>query len=205
MKDSLIIVKNVFKKFDDRVILNDINLNIKEGKITGLVGRNGSGKSVLLKIISGLYFPTEGEIIYKDGYSIKEDFGILIDNDFLDSETGFENLKMLALLKNKLKDEDIYRILNFVKLNPYDKTLYKNYSTGMKQKLRIAQALMENPRVLILDEPFNGLDKESVAYFRKVFLELREKGTSIIITSHYQEDINELCDIVYEIIDGELV
>lgn len=204
VKDYIITVKNVTKNFDDKVVVNNISLNIENKKITGIIGRNGSGKTVLLKMLVQLYFPSSGEIIYKYNTNIVDDFGVLIDTGFLDNETGFKNLQILASLKGKIFKNDIFNIMNFVKLDPWNKTKYKNYSTGMKQKLKIAQTLMEKPNVIILDEPFTGLDKESVKYFRKQLLTLKENGASIIITSHYQEDIDQLCDIVYEMIDGEL-
>lgn len=203
-KDSLITIKKLTKKFKDREVLKNIDLTVNEGTILGIIGRNGSGKTVLLKIISGLYFKTSGKIEHNPKYNIYEDYGFLIDVGFLDNETGFNNLKILSLLKNKIKDNDIIDILKYVGLDPYDKTKYKNYSTGMKQKLKIAQTLMEKPKVIILDEPFNGLDKKSVDFFRSEFLKLKEMGVTIIITSHYQEDIDKLCDVVYEMVDGEL-
>lgn len=201
---KLITVRDLTKKFDDKEVVKDVNLVINKGTITGIIGRNGSGKTVLLKMLVQLYFPTSGEIEYNDDISIINDFGVLIDTGFLENETGFKNLQILASLKSKITKNDIYNILNYVKLDPWNKTKVKNYSTGMKQKLKLAQALMENPSILVLDEPFNGLDKESVKYFRKELLDLKEKGLTIIITSHYQEDIDQLCDIVYEIIGGEL-
>ena len=167
-KEAIITIKKITKKFKDREVLKNINLAINEGTIVGIIGRNGSGKTVLLKIISGLYFETTGEINRSTKYNIYEDYGFLIDVGFLDNETGFNNLKILSLLKNKINDNEIIEILKYVGLNPFDKTKYRNYSTGMKQKLKIAQALMEKPKVLILDEPFNGLDKKSVDFFRKL-------------------------------------
>lgn len=198
----MIKISNLSKKFNDTFVLKDINLNIKKNTIVGIIGRNGSGKTVLLKIIAGLYFPTEGEIIIDKSLNIHDNFGFLIDTGFIDSETGFNNLYNLSLIKNKISKEDICRVLDYVGLDPFSKIKYINYSTGMKQKLKIAQAIMENPDVLILDEPFNGLDKQSVEYFRKEFLKMKEDGKTIILTSHYQEDINALCDEVYEINEG---
>jgi len=201
-KIPLITIENLSKGFKNKEVLKDINLKIYENSITGIIGRNGSGKTVLLKIISGLYFQDNGSIIYNEKYSLNNDYGILIDSGFLDNETGYENLKTLALLRNKISDNDIIDIIKWVGLNPFDKTKYKNYSTGMKQKLRIAQALMENPKVLILDEPFNGLDQKSVDYFRNELIKLKNEGVTIILTSHYKEDIEKLCDKVYEMNEG---
>lgn len=201
-KIPLITIENLSKGFKNKQVLKDINLKIYENSITGIIGRNGSGKTVLLKIISGLYFQDKGSIKYNDKYTLYNDYGILIDSGFLENETGFENLKNLALLRNKISDNDIIDIIKWVGLNPSDKTRYKNYSTGMKQKLKLAQALMEKPKVLILDEPFNGLDQKSVDYFRKELIKLKNEGITIIMTSHYKEDIEKLCDKVYEMNEG---
>lgn len=203
MTDNILTIKNLSKEFDDNKVVNSISLEVKKGQIIGIIGRNGSGKTVFLKMIVGLYIPTSGEIDYH-GYNIVDDYGILIDTGFLDNETGFNNLKLLAILKNQIDDQEIYDILKYVKLDPNNETKYKNYSTGMKQKLKLAQALMEDPKILILDEPFNGMDKESVHFFRNCLLDLKSKGKTIIITSHYQEDIDTLCDQVYEMTDGQL-
>ena len=200
----IISTKNLTKQYGERNVVNNVNLNIEKGKITGIIGRNGSGKTVLLKMLVQLYYPSSGEITYINGIDVTNDFGVLIDTGFLENETGFKNLYVLSSLKGKIKKNEIYDIMNYVKLDPWSKTKYKNYSTGMKQKLKLAQALMEKPRVLILDEPFNGLDQESVSYFREELLKLKQKGVTIIITSHFWEDIEKLCDIVYEMKDGVL-
>lgn len=200
----IISTKNLTKQYGERNVVNNVNLNIEKGKITGIIGRNGSGKTVLLKMLVQLYYPSSGEITYINGIDVTNDFGVLIDTGFLENETGFKNLYVLSSLKGKIKKNEIYDIMNYVKLDPWSKTKYKNYSTGMKQKLKLAQALMEKPRVLILDEPFNGLDQESVSYFREELLKLKQKGVTMIITSHFWEDIEKLCDIVYEMKDGVL-
>lgn len=200
----IISTKNLTKQYGERNVVNNVNLNIEKGKITGIIGRNGSGKTVLLKMLVQLYYPSSGEIIYINGIDVTNDFGVLIDTGFLENETGFKNLYVLSSLKGKIKKNEIYDIMNYVKLDPWSKTKYKNYSTGMKQKLKLAQALMEKPSVLILDEPFNGLDQESVSYFREGLLKLKQKGVTMIITSHFWEDIEKLCDIVYEMKDGVL-
>lgn len=200
----IIFTKNLTKQYGERNVVNNVNLNIEKGKITGIIGRNGSGKTVLLKMLVQLYYPSSGEITYINGIDVTNDFGVLIDTGFLENETGFKNLYVLSSLKGKIKKNEIYDIMNYVKLDPWSKTKYKNYSTGMKQKLKLAQALMEKPSVLILDEPFNGLDQESVSYFREELLKLKQKGVTMIITSHFWEDIEKLCDIVYEMKDGVL-
>lgn len=196
-------IKNLTKTFNDKEVVKNVSFEIEEQTITGIIGRNGCGKTVLLKMLAGLYIPTSGSINYH-GFEVIKDYGVLIDTGFLDNESGFNNLKLLAILKNELNDDQIKEIMNYVKLDPYNKTKYKNYSTGMKQKLKLAQAIMENPKILILDEPFNGLDKESVKFFREKLKELKNAGKSIILTSHYEEDIKALCDKVYEMEDGEL-
>lgn len=203
-KTPIITIKGLSKSFKNKQVLNNIDLTIDENKIIGIIGRNGSGKTVLLKIISGLYFKDTGNIEYNEKYTINNDYGILIDSGFLDNDTGYENLKNLALLRNKITDNDIIDVIKWVGLDPYDKTKYKNYSTGMKQKLKIAQAVMEKPKVLILDEPFNGLDQKSVDYFRNEIIKFKKEGSTIIITSHYKEDIEKLCDIVYEMNEGKI-
>lgn len=195
--------KNLTKNFNDKEVVKNVSFEIEEQTITGIIGRNGCGKTVLLKMLAGLYIPTSGSINYH-GFEVIKDYGVLIDTGFLDNESGFNNLKLLAILKNELNDDQIKEIMNYVKLDPYNKTKYKNYSTGMKQKLKLAQAIMENPQILILDEPFNGLDKESVKFFREKLKELKNAGKTIILTSHYEEDIKALCDKVYEMEDGEL-
>ena len=200
----IISTKNLTKQYGERNVVNNVNLNIEKGKITGIIGRNGSGKTVLLKMLVQLYYPSSGEITYINGIDVTNDFGVLIDTGFLENETGFKNLYVLSSLKGKIKKNEIYDIMNYVKLDPWSKIKYKNYSTGMKQKLKLAQALMEKPSVLILDEPFNGLDQESVSYFREELLKLKQKGVTMIITSHFWEDIEKLCDIVYEMKDGVL-
>lgn len=202
-KKILFSVKSLNKSFLDNQILKDVNIDILEGNIVGIVGRNGSGKTVLLKIIARLYFPDSGLIKYDKSIN-ERDFGYLIDTGFLDNETGFNNLVILAQINNVINKYDIYNVMKFVGLDPLLKTKYKNYSTGMKQKLKFAQAIMENPKVLILDEPFNGLDKNTVMEFRNILRDFKNKNKTIIITSHYQEDIDNLCDIVYEMNDGVL-
>lgn len=204
MGKPIITIKGLSKSFKNKQVLDNIDLTIDENKIICIIGRNGSGKTVLLKIISGLYFKDTGNIEYNEKYTINNDYGILIDSVFLDNDTGFENLKNLALLRNKITDNDIIDVIKWVGLDPYDKTKYKNYSTGMKQKLKIAQAVMEKPKVLILDEPFNGLDQKSVDYFRNEIIKFKKEGSTIIITSHYKEDIEKLCDIVYEMNEGKI-
>ena len=201
---NIIEVKNVTKKFDDKIIVDSLTLNVKQGETIGIVGRNGSGKTVLLKMICGLYIPTSGDIIINSNKSNAEKLGVLIDSNFLSDETGFYNLKLLSQLGVKIKEDKIYEILNLVGLDSYNKTKYKNYSTGMKQKLKLANALMYDSEILILDEPFNGLDKDSVNHFRDIILQYKKEKKTILLTSHNYEDIKLLCDKIYEMDKGIL-
>ena len=201
---NIIEVKNVTKKFDDKIIVDSLTLNVKQGETIGIVGRNGSGKTVLLKMICGLYIPTSGDIIINSNKSNAEKLGVLIDSNFLSDETGFYNLKLLSQLGVKIKEDKIYEILNLVGLDSYNKTKYKNYSTGMKQKLKLANALMYDSEILILDEPFNGLDKDSVNHFRDIILQYKKEKKTILLTSHNYEDIKLLCDKIYEMGKGIL-
>ncbi len=201
---NIIEVKNVTKKFDDKIIVESLILNVKQGETIGIVGRNGSGKTVLLKMICGLYIPTSGNITINSNKSNAEKLGVLIDSNFLSDETGFYNLKLLSQLGVKIKEDKIYEILNLVGLDPYNKTKYKNYSMGMKQKLKLANALMYDSEILILDEPFNGLDKDSVNHFRNIILQYKKQKKTILLTSHNYEDIKLLCDKIYEMDKGIL-
>ncbi len=205
---NILEVKKVSKFFGKNQILENVELTMQQGQIVGIIGRNGSGKTVLLKIMCGLYLPTSGEVLLNgspiDIEKLNQKLGILFDYEFLDYETGFNNLKILANLTKKVKIQEIYKVLELVGLDPDNKTKYKNYSTGMKQRLKFAQILLFPADIFILDEPFNGIDKETVSLFRNIILSLKEEGKSILITSHYQEDIDYLCDKVYEMEHGRL-
>ncbi|MGA3674354.1 ABC transporter ATP-binding protein [Lysinibacillus agricola] len=202
---SLIEVKNVQKSYKGVTIFQDIDLSIEKGKIYGIVGPNGSGKSVLFKLICGFVRPDHGEILIRGEYLHKDitfpkNFGIIIDRPgYIGNKTGFENLKSLAMIQNKIDDEHIIKTMNLVGLQPTAEQKVRKYSLGMKQKLALAQAFMENQEVLILDEPFNALDFESVEKLRSLLLNYKKEGKTIIMTSHNQEDIDLLCDEVYRI------
>lgn len=204
MNELVVKVENVSKVIKEHVILEDINLDIEKGKIYGLVGGNGSGKSVLLKIICGLMQPSEGNI-YLFGKKIENgrlpnSVGMLVDAPGLLPEyTAFENLKILSSINNTINDENIRSSIELVGLDTNDKRSVRKYSLGMKQKLGIAQAIMENPKFLILDEPMNGLDEYSVKLIRNLICDLKNNGTTIILTSHNSEDIEILCDHIYRI------
>lgn len=200
----MIEIHNLKKVFDKRVIFENINLDIDEGEIVGFVGPNGSGKSVLFKIICGFLRPTEGSVVYENKIIGKDiDFipslGVLIEkNGFIEDYNHFKNLQYLAQIKNIISNQDIRDTLYAVGLDPDDKTKVKKYSLGMRQKLGIAQAVMENPKVLVIDEPFNGLDKDTVKKIKKLIINMKDNGCTIFLTSHIPGDIDELADKIYE-------
>lgn len=203
--ENYIECKNVSLKDERRqMLLNDINLSLEKGKIYGIVGRNGSGKTMLFRTICGFWKPTAGEN-WVDGKRIGKDIeflqnaGVVIgETNFLGGVSGFDNLMMLAEINNKIQKEQVLEALEEVQLLKDKDKKYRRYSLGMKQKLRLAQAFMEKPEILILDEPFNGLDQESVEHIRELLLKQKEKGVTILIASHIAEDINVLCDEIYE-------
>lgn len=198
-----IVVNDVSKKFKNITIIENINLKFSSGKIYGLVGRNGSGKSVFLKMLCGFYTPTTGEILFDGRNIIKErsyppSTRALIERpNFLPDLSGYDNLELLAKLQNKIDRNDIEKTLKDVNLFDDKNKKYGDYSLGMKQKLGIAQVLMENPDVIILDEPFNGIEEKTVEKLRKILLKLKSDGKLIIIASHIKEDILQLADDVY--------
>lgn len=199
-----IIVKELSKKFKKVTILENINMKFESGKIYGIVGRNGSGKSVFLKILCSFYKPTTGEILFDNvNYNSNNNFPpsvrALIENPtFFPDLTGFENLKLLSSIQNKIDDEEIIKTLDQVNLLSEKDKKYSEYSLGMKQKLGIAQVLMENPDVMIFDELFNGIEEKTVEKIRNILLELKNQNKIIIVTSHIKEDIDVLSDEVYK-------
>lgn len=203
-------VNNLVKNFKNESVLNGINYEFVSGNIYGILGRNGSGKSVLLKIISGLYKQDDGlvlydEVNYQDGNDFPKDVGISIeDPSFLNDLTGYENLELLASIQNKISKEDINKVLDIVNLTEEKDKKYKKYSLGMKQKLSLAQAFMEKPKVILLDEPFNGIDRVSVDKIKSYLLDLKKEDVLIIITTHIKDDIIGLCDIILELEDGKI-
>ncbi len=205
-----ILLKNVSKKFGEHEVLKNVNMKFEGGKIYGFVGRNGSGKSVLLKIICGFYNVTSGEILldnfnYIKNNSFPNDTRALIEKpNFLPDLTGYENLKLLASIQNKIDDKKIRDTLDKVNLTQEADKKYSKYSLGTKQKLGIAQVLMEEPNIIILDEPFNGVENSTADNIRKILKEERDKGKIIILASHIKEDIFGLADVVYEVDAGKI-
>ena len=199
-------VKEVSKKFRGQIVLREVNLTCEEGKVYGIVGHNGSGKTVLFKCICGLLKPESGEIFVnneKIGDSLAQNVGVIIENPaFLDNYTGKKNLELLYMLKHKRDAKKVELYIEKVGLDPLSKKKVKEYSLGMRQRLAIAQALMDEPDILILDEPMNGLDKQGVQEIRNILLERKKAGNTILLASHNQNDIDILCDEVYEMEDG---
>lgn len=203
-------VKNVTKRFKDNTVLNNVNITFESGKIYGLLGRNGSGKSVLLKLLCGFYNPDQGEILY-DGVNIVDDNifppntrALIEKPNFLPDLTGMENLKLLASIQNRIKVDDILKIVEQLNLKNDINKKYKTYSLGTKQKLGIAQVLMENPDVIILDEPLNGVENETANKIRKLLLSKKNEGKLIIIASHIKDDFDAIIDEVYEFDNGNV-
>lgn len=207
--DSIVEVSNVFKTFKETKALHDISVKFERGKIHGVIGRNGSGKTVLFKCICGFMKPSAGDITF-DGQQVRanvwQDIGIIIETPgFIESMSGYKNLKLLASIHRKVNSEAIKQIITLVGLDPNMKKHVKHYSLGMRHRLAIAQAIMEKPQLLILDEPMNGLDKQGVVEMRELFRTLKKEGITIILSSHYSEDIEELCDTVSEMDAGKMV
>lgn len=207
---TIIKIDSLSKKANNIDILKNISVEFKKGTIYGIVGRNGSGKTMLFKAICGLINVSSGKITVFDKSIEKgafpENTGVIIENPgFLPQYSAFKNLQILASIKNKIDDDTIKSYLNLVTLDPEDKRPVKKYSLGMKQKLGLAQALMESPELLILDEPMNALDDDSVKLIRKILLDLKAKGVTILLASHNKEDIEQLCDEIYTMNAGELL
>ncbi len=207
---SIIKIDHLTKKLRKKFILNDINYVFESGKIYGLYGRNGSGKTMLLRAISGLIFPSEGtitidgKIMHKD-ISFPPSVGVIIENtNLLPQYDGFTNLKLLSRIKNIANDEDIRESLSLVGLESENKQKVKTYSLGMKQRLAIAQAIFEHPSLLLLDEPTNALDEDSIYKIRNLLLKQKDSGTTIIIASHNKDDLNILADQILNMEDGRL-
>ncbi|NLB40948.1 MAG: ATP-binding cassette domain-containing protein [Clostridiales bacterium] len=208
--DIAVSVQGVTKRFGEETVLKNVTHDFEEGKIHGIVGNNGSGKTVMMKCICGFLLPTKGRVMvnYKQvgkDMDFPEDMGIIIETPgFLPNVSGMKNLQILASLKQKIDKEAIWDTIRKVGLDPDMKKPVGKYSLGMRQRLGIAQAIMENPSLLILDEPLSGLDKVGVAEMRSLIKGLREQGKTIILASHNQADIDELCDTVCEMDAGIL-
>ena len=204
-------ITDVNKTIKKAPILRDINLEFTGGKVYGLRGKNGSGKTMLMRAICGLITPDsgiidiDGKILGKD-ISFPESIGVLIENpSFIGNYTGLKNLKVLASIQNRAGDEQIRKALKDIGLDPDDKRPYRKYSLGMKQKLGIAAAVMENPDIIILDEPINALDDVSVEKVHDILEEQKKRGAVIIIACHDKEELDQLSDEIIEISDGRII
>lgn len=208
--ETCIEVQNVVKRFRDQVVLKNVSISFEKGKIHGIVGRNGSGKTVLFKCICGLVHPEEGVILVNGkrvgrDVDMPEDIGAIIEAPgFLPNYSGYKNLRFLANIRRKIGKEEILNVLKTVGLDPESRKHVGKYSLGMRQRLGIAQAIMEDPEILILDEPMNGLDNAGVQDIRALLLELKAQGKTILLASHNHEDIAALCDTVHEMDGGVL-
>lgn len=204
-------VNNISKTIRKKVILDNVSLSLRSGNIYGFVGRNGSGKTMLFRALSGLMRIDSGSIVW-GGKTLHKDFsvlpglGIILENAGLyPNLTGIQNLTYLAGLTKRIGPDEIIRAIDRVGLNPYDKRLYGRYSLGMKQRLAIAQAIMESPDVIMLDEPTNALDETGVEEIRDVILEEKERGALILVASHNKEDIQVLADEWYRVENGRVI
>lgn len=200
----------VRKSFGEEEVLRELSWEMERGKVYGIVGNNGSGKTVLMKCICG-FLPVSGGTVQVGGKYVgtevdfPESLGVIIETPgFLTNFSGRKNLEILAQLRGKITGSDIIRVLRQVGLDPEMKKPVSKYSLGMRQRLGIAQAIMEDPELLILDEPFNGLDHHGVEEIRKILLEQKKQGKTILLASHNQEDIRILCDRVFEM-DGGVI
>lgn len=203
-------LENVSKKFKNENVLNGISYSFESGKIYSIVGRNGSGKSVLLKIIAGLYLQDKGNVLFDNkNYNmineIPDNLGIVIEQpSFINDLTGLENLKLLASIRNVATERDIVESLEIVNLKDDMNKKYSKYSLGMRQKLSIAQAIMEHQKVILLDEPFNGIDRQSVVAIKEYLKRVKNEDKLIIITTHIMDDVVDLSDVMLYIEDGML-
>lgn len=203
-------LENVSKRFKNENVLKEISYSFESGKIYSIVGRNGSGKSVLLKIIAGLYLQDKGNVLFDNkNYNmineIPDNLGIVIEQpSFINDLTGLENLKLLASIRNVATERDIVESLEIVNLKDDMNKKYSKYSLGMRQKLSIAQAIMEHQKVILLDEPFNGIDRQSVVAIKEYLKKVKNEDKLIIITTHIMDDVVDLSDVMLYIEDGML-
>lgn len=202
--------KHISKTLGGKKVLDDVSLTMESGRIYGFVGRNGSGKTMLFRALSGLIrvdsgeVALDGKILHRD-MDVLPDMGLVIENAGLYPEySGFDNLKLLSQINKKVKDADIKNAIQRVGLDPEDNTLVAKYSLGMKQRIVIAQAIMEQPGVLFLDEPTHTIDEEGVHLIRKMIAEEKARGALILISSHVREDIDLLADEIFYMSQGKL-
>ena len=206
-----ITIDSVGKQFRDKKVLQDISLECKKGEIVGIVGHNGCGKTVLFKCVCGLLRPTSGTIQLDDKVLGKDvdmlpSCGVIIEEPaFIGRYSAIKNLRLLYMVNQKKNENKLREVLTTVGLDPDSRKRVSKYSLGMRQRLAIAQAIMEDPEVLVLDEPMNGLDHNGVAQMRELFLKLKEEGKIILMASHNKEDIEVLCDVVVSMENGRII
>lgn len=206
---EIVKVENVTKYFKQEKVLDDVNMNLETGHIYGIVGKNGAGKTVLFKIIAGFIKPSSGKVTVAGKIiGVDRDFpdslGLIIETPgFLSQYNAYQNLLYLANINNKISKEDIKEAIRMVGLDPDSNKKVGKFSLGMRQRLGIAQAIMENPNLIILDEPMNGLDKKGIEDVKELLLKLKSDGKTILMASHYAEDM-EICDEVFQMEDGKL-
>ena len=211
MNELVISIKNAYKKFGEQVVLNDVSLEIYKGRIYGIIGRNGSGKTVLFKSICGFILLDSGEITVLDkvigkDVDMPKNVGLIIETPgFLKDYSAYWNLKFLADLNKKITNDDIKNAIRRVGLNPEDKKAVGKYSLGMRQRLGIAQAIMENPDILVLDEPFNALDEVSCENVKKMILSAKVPDRVVLLSCHDKNQINALCDETIELAQGKII
>ncbi len=205
----IIEIKNLKKSFKENIVFDNVNVSFETGKIYGIVGKNGSGKSVFLKLLCGFYYPTSGTILFdKTNYINEKSFpkellALIEKPSFFPDLTAFENLKVLANIQNNIDDEQIREMLELVNLENNKKKFYQ-FSAGMKQKLGIASVLMENPKIIILDEPFNAIEEETVNKIKE-YLKSIKKDKIIIVSSHHKDDLEDLkAEIIYKFNEGKV-
>ncbi|MEG0304525.1 MAG: ATP-binding cassette domain-containing protein [Oscillospiraceae bacterium] len=203
-------LQNITQKIRKKTVLQNINVTFDSQYIYGLQGKNGCGKTMLMRVISGLIIPNAGSVLIDGEYlhkqiSFPKSIGVLIETpSFLNHMTGFKNLKLIASIKNKITDEQILNTLMLVGLDPYDKRVYRKYSLGMKQRLGIACAIMEEPDIVLLDEPINAIDTSGVALIHTILQKLKENGTLVILACHDREELYSLSDIIIEMEEGKI-
>lgn len=209
---TVIELRDVSKAFGKNILYKNVNLKVEKGEFLGFVGGNGTGKSVLFQIITGFVHADDGtvlvngEILGKNGQDFPENVGILINEvGYIEYYSGYKNLKLLAEIRGKIEDRKIQETMRLVGLDDKDKTPVKKYSMGMKQKLGIAQAIMENQEIIILDEPYNALDYQSNQEITRILKQLKEQGKTLLITSHQHEYLKRLCDKLYCISDNQIL
>jgi ABC-2 type transport system ATP-binding protein len=206
---EIVKVENVTKYFKQEKVLDDVNMNLETGHIYGIVGKNGAGKTVLFKIIAGFIKPSSGKVTVAGKIiGVDRDFpdslGLIIETPgFLSQYNAYQNLLYLANINNKISKEDVKESIRMVGLDPDSNKKVGKFSLGMRQRLGIAQAIMENPNLIILDEPMNGLDKKGIEDVKELLLKLKGDGKTILMASHYAEDM-EICDEVFQMEDGKL-